>query len=214
VGQAVSFSGSAITLEPGDAIAGYQWTFDDGASVVPGATATHAFATAGTHTATLTATDVVGVQGTVVVSVTVLPQPHLCGCIPPPPVIWLAISPRAFRAARRGASIALAPTGGRVSFPLRTAGSVRFTVEQLLAGVVHGRSCVAPSHASTHGKRCRRDVLVHGSFTRAGVAGANSLRFTGRLHGHALAPGSYLLIATYSGNAGRASASAPFRIVG
>jgi hypothetical protein len=214
VGQAVSFSGSASVTEPGDAIAGYQWTFDDGASVAPGATATHAFATAGTHTATLTATDVVGVQGTAVVSVTVLPHLYLCGCIPPPPVIWLAISPRAFRAARRGASIALAPTGGRVSFPLRTAGSVRFTVEQLLAGVVHGRSCVSPSRGSTHAKRCTRDVLLHGSFAHAGFAGANSLRFTGRLHGRALAPGSYLLIAAYSGAAGRASASAPFRIVG
>jgi hypothetical protein len=42
----------------------------------------------------------------------------------------------------------------------------------------------------------------------------NSLRFTGRVHGHALAPGNYLLVAAYTGNAGRASASALFRIVG
>jgi hypothetical protein len=73
---------------------------------------------------------------------------------------------------------------------------------------------VSPSRGSTHAKRCTRDVLLHGSFAHAGFAGANSLRFTGRLHGRALAPGSYLLIAAYSGAAGRASASAPFRIVG
>jgi hypothetical protein len=73
---------------------------------------------------------------------------------------------------------------------------------------------VALSHGAKHGKRCTRDVLLHGSFAHAGAAGANSLRFSGRLRGHALAPGSYLLIATSTGDAGRASASAPFRIVG
>lgn len=217
-GQPVSFSGSASVIEPGDAIAGYQWAFDDGASVPAGAKATHAFATAGTHTATLTATDVVGVKATAVVSVVVTDPPR----IPPPCtckqrlrlIASLSVAPRAFRAGRTGASITSAPIGTRVSFNLAAKGHVTFTVERVLAGVVHGRSCVSPPHGSTHGKRCTRDVLVHGSFADAGVAGANTLRFTGRLHGHALAPGSYLLIATYSGGAGRASASAPFRIVG
>jgi len=214
VGVPVSFSGSASVIEPGDAIAGYQWTFDDGASVAAGATATHVFATAGTHTATLTATDVVGVKGTATVSVTVLPNVALCACIRPRPTISLSIAPHSFRAASKGASIAGAPAGARVSFELSAAGSVTFTVEHVLSGVKHGHSCVAPTHGATHGKRCTRDVLLHGSFAHAGLAGANSLRFSGRLHGHALAPGSYLLIATYTGNAGRASASAPFRIVG
>jgi PKD repeat protein len=214
-GVPVSFSGSASVIEPGDAIAGYRWTFDDGASVPAGATATHAFAAAGTHTATLTATDVVGVKGTAVVSVVVTAAPPLlpaCKCRRP--IASLTIAPGTFRAARKGASIAGAPVGARVGFKLSAAGHVTFTVKRVLAGVAHGRSCVSPAHGSTHGKRCTRDVLVHGSFAHAGVAGANSLRFSGRVHGHALAPGSYLLIATYSGGAGRASASAPFRIVG
>jgi hypothetical protein len=216
VGDPVSFSGSASVIEPGDAIAGYQWTFDDGASVPAGATATHAFATAGTHTATLTATDVVGVKGTAVESVKVSPRVLLCGCKRSQPTISLSIAPYTFGAAHKGASIARAPVGARVGFKLSAAGHVTFTVERVLAGVVHGRSCVSPPRGKRgkRGKRCTRDLPVHGSFASAGAAGANSLRFTGRLHGHALAPGSYLLIATYSGAAGRASASSPFRIVG
>jgi hypothetical protein len=216
-GVPVSFSGSASVIEPGDAIDGYQWTFDDGASVPAGATATHAFATAGTHTATLTATDVVGVKGTAVVSVVVTarpPLPPVCKCGRPQPITSLSIAPHTFRAALKGASIAGATVGARVGFKLSAEGHVTFTVKRVLAGVAHGRSCVAPAHGSTHGKRCTRDVPVRGSFAHAGVAGANSLRFSGRVHGHALAPGSYLLIATYSGDAGRASASAPFHIVG
>jgi hypothetical protein len=217
VGEPVSFSGSASVIEPGDAISGYQWTFDDGASAPAGAGATHAFTTAGTHTATLTATDLVGVKGTAVVSVAVTAGVSIhtdCLCGRGRPSVSLAVAPHAFRAASKGASIARAPVGARVSFTLSQAGGVTFTVERVLAGVKHGHSCVSPSHGSTHGKRCTRDVLLHGSFAHAGVAGANSLRFTGRVHGHALAPGSYLLIATYNGAGGRASASAPFRIVG
>jgi hypothetical protein len=216
-GVPVSFGGSASVIEPGDAIDGYQWTFDDGAGVPAGATATHAFATAGTHTATLTATDVVGVKGTAVVSVVVTarpPLPPVCKCGRPQPITSLSIAPHTFRAALEGASIAGATVGARVGFKLSAEGHVTFTVKRVLAGVAHGRSCVAPAHGGTHGKRCTRDVPVRGSFAHAGVAGANSLRFSGRVHGHALAPGSYLLIATYSGDAGRASASAPFRIVG
>jgi hypothetical protein len=57
-------------------------------------------------------------------------------------------------------------------------------------------------------------VALSGSFTRAGQAGANSFRFTGRLAGHKLKPRSYQLIATPSaaGKAGQ-SATAAFRII-
>jgi hypothetical protein len=216
-GEPVSFSGSASVIEPGDAIGGYQWTFDDGASVPAGATATHAFATAGTHTATLAATDVVGVKGTAVVSIVVTARPPLlpaCKCKRPQPITSLSIAPHTFRAALKGASVAGVPVGARIGFKLSAEGNVTFTVERVLAGVVHGHACVSPPRGSTHGKRCTRDVLLHGSFAHAGVAGANSLRFSGRLRGHSLAPGNYLLIAAYSGAAGRASASTPFRIAG
>jgi hypothetical protein len=55
-------------------------------------------------------------------------------------------------------------------------------------------------------------VALPGSFRRAGSAGANSFRFTGRLAGHK--PGAYQLVATPKAGAttGRA-ARAPFRII-
>ncbi len=215
VGQAVSFSGSASALEPGDAIAGYQWRFDDGAVVPAGPAATHVFSTPGTHTATLTATDLVGINGATVVHVVVAAEPVVS--IPSPGadrLIHLTISPRTFRAARSGPSVSAGHKGSKVTFTLLDAGRVTFTVEELRSGVVRGHSCVTASRRGAHGKRCTRDVLRRGSFAREGVAGANSFRFTGRLQGHALAPGSYLLVATYKGNAGTARASAPFRITG
>ncbi len=76
-GQSVSFTGSATVSEPGDAVVSYQWTFDDGAAVPAGASASHAFTTPGPHTATLTATDAAGVSAAAVVHVNVVaPPPH------------------------------------------------------------------------------------------------------------------------------------------
>lgn len=216
VGASVSFSGSALDSELDDAIVGYQWTFDDGASVAGGATATHAFSTPGTHTATLTATDLVGVTGAAVVQVTVDPLPGIlcaCGLLKGPGQITaLRLTPSSFRAARNGGSIARARTGSRVSYKLSSPGRVTFTVEHVTGGIAHGRSCVA-SRKGLHGKRCTRDVRMRGSFARASHEGANAFRFTGRLGGHALAPGNYLLLATYRGR-DKAGAQARFRITG
>ena len=55
------------------------------------------------------------------------------------------------------------------------------------------------------GVGCRRPALV-GTFTHRDHTGRNSLRFSGRLHGHALAPGPYLLKVT-AALAGRRSPS-------
>jgi hypothetical protein len=58
-------------------------------------------------------------------------------------------------------------------------------------------------------------MVALGSFTRRDRAGANDFRFTGRVAGHALSPGSYQLQATprYHGVLGSTVAAA-FRIVG
>jgi PKD domain len=62
-GQAVTIDASGSgDPDPGDSIT-YLWTFDDGATAT-GRTATHAFTTVGTHTATLTVTDPTGLTGT------------------------------------------------------------------------------------------------------------------------------------------------------
>ena len=92
---------------------------------------------------------------------------------------------------------------------------MKFTVLRSRPGrKANGGRCVKPTKANRKARKCTRLVPVSGSFTRAGSAGANSFRFTGRLAGHKLKAGKYRLVATPSvgGKIGRA-ASVPFQIV-
>jgi PKD domain len=232
-GQSVSFAGSAQAVEPGDSIASYQWTFDDGATVPAGASASHAFTTPGTHTATLTVTDAAGVQAsqTVQVQVTVPPstssQQQSTSPQPQPPSVSqttvggvagfkgvagltaLAVHPSRFKALRHGTSVVAPATrgGALVTFTLSNAALVQFTPERLLAGVMRGARCVAAAPGA-HGRRCVRRVALL-TFSRKAAAGADSLRFSGRVAGRSLAPGSYVLVA----RAATSTLSAPFTIV-
>jgi PKD repeat protein len=214
-GVPITFSGSATDPDAGDGVPGYQWTFDDGANVPAGAGATHAFATAGAHTATLTATDPTGLTGTATVTVQVAaaeqsPGPGSPGAEPPkvtlplpPPVLTaLTISPRAFRP---GAG---PRHGARLTYRLSAPALVTFRVERAVAGRLRGGRCAARGH----GKRCTRYVAVTGKLTpQAGVTGANSVRFSGRLGRRTLKPGRYRLVARAgTGPAVRAA----FRIAG
>ena len=70
-GESITFDGSASAdPDPGESIS-FAWTFDDGGSAT-GATASHAFSTAGPHSATLTVTDPVGRTGTAAKTVTIV----------------------------------------------------------------------------------------------------------------------------------------------
>jgi hypothetical protein len=115
----------------------------------------------------------------------------------------LSISPASFFAAASGASISSSAhqTGARVSYRDSQAALTTFTVLLGLAGRTHGHSCSKPSHANSHGKRCTYYRAL-GSFTHTDVAGANSFHFSGRLHGHRLASGSYRLQAVAHDAAG------------
>jgi PKD repeat protein len=73
-GQSIAFDGSGSSESDG-AIVSYAWDFGDGATGT-GATPTHAFATAGTFTVTLTVVDQAGQQGTVSRPITVYAQPQ------------------------------------------------------------------------------------------------------------------------------------------
>jgi hypothetical protein len=92
-------------------------------------------------------------------------------------LISLRLSPRAFRAARRGPSIA--PRGGtRVTYALAAPARVRFAVQRAVRGTY------------------RR---VRGAFTHQGSRGTNSFHFSGRVRGRRLRPGRYRLVATTRG---------------
>jgi hypothetical protein len=136
-----------------------------------------------------------------------------------PAVTGLRIAPRAFAAARRGPSVRPAARRGgaaRVTYRLNVATTVRFTVRRVRPGRRSGRGarCVAQTRRNRRAARCTREVPLRGSFTHAARAGANSLRFTGRLGGLRLRPGAYRLVATPApAGAPARAATAAFRIV-
>lgn len=107
----------------------------------------------------------------------------------------LHLAPRAFKAARSGSSVTHeSHSGTRVSFTVSAAARVDFSIERLAAGFTQGLQCVAVRHGGT-AKPCTRHVKLRGVFSVRASTGANSFRFSGRLEGHALAPGSYHLVA-------------------
>jgi hypothetical protein len=135
-----------------------------------------------------------------------------------PSITRLAIRPGAFRAAHRGASVAVA-TGARVTFILSRSAYVSFTVERALSGRRVGGRCVAPRAGNRRRPSCTRYLALRGSFRDPvrgfAAAGSAGFKFTGRLSGRPLAPGSYRLVAVALGALGpRSSATrCAFRIV-
>jgi hypothetical protein len=134
---------------------------------------------------------------------------------PAAPVISkLKVSPRTFRAARSGASVARKrpPIGARVSYALSLDATVAFSFQRAKQGRKRGGKCRKPGRRP-RGRRCTRYVKVRGTIGVGGTAGANSFRFTGRVAGRRLAQGRYRLVATPSaaGKSG-AAARARFRI--
>jgi hypothetical protein len=135
-----------------------------------------------------------------------------------PVLTALRLSPGRFRAARHGASVLAALTRGTlVSYIDSQAGTTTLTVMAQLPGVRSGKACIRPPRRRAHGRHrtaCKR-LLERGTFTHTDAAGANRLRFTGRLGAHPLAPGSYRLQLIARSPSGLASSavSAPFTVL-
>jgi uncharacterized repeat protein (TIGR01451 family) len=131
-----------------------------------------------------------------------------------PALTALTLKPTTFAAATSGASIAAAgKTGTTVSYRDSQAATTTFTVLAALPGVKHGVSCVKrPKHLRKHARRCTRYLTV-GSFTHTDTAGSNQFHFTGRVHGHRLARGTYRLKAVArSGNRQGNTLTTRFRV--
>lgn len=109
-----------------------------------------------------------------------------------PSLSKLGLSPSSFKAKASGGSVTT-KGGTKVSFTLSEAATVKFTVQRRTTGRRSGSKCVKPTKKNRSKKRCTRYVNVSGSITRAGVAGANSFRFSGRLRNKKLAVGRYRL---------------------
>ena len=119
----------------------------------------------------------------------------------------LTINPRAFFAAPSGATVSAAGArarrkyGATIAYRDSQAATTTFTVVRESGGRRQGRSCRTPSRSNRHGRRCTL-VTTLGTFTHVDVAGADSLRFSGRLHGRRLASGAYRLRAVARNAAG------------
>jgi hypothetical protein len=127
----------------------------------------------------------------------------------------LAVKPGAFRAGNVAGAVAsrrkkaAAPLGATVSYSLSATGSVEFSVERKSAGRKAGKKCVKQTAANKAHKKCSFYKPLKGSFSVTGATGSNSFRFSGRLGGKPLKPGSYRLTAA----AGGAAKKAVFKIV-
>jgi hypothetical protein len=180
IGHPAAFTASGTDPDPGDQIT-FTWSFDDG-STAPGANVSHTFATAGEHSATVTATDLDGLSATATTHVLV---------VGPGKITNLQVKPSRFRPASSGASIAVA-AGALVSYSDSAAATTTFTVQR---------------------KSGRHTFKTVGRFEHTDAAGSNHFRFTGRVSGHALAPGHYRLKAVPLDLAGQgASAVAQFSV--
>lgn len=104
-----------------------------------------------------------------------------------PELTHLSITPSSFRAA----PFRHHKTGTTINYTDSLAARTTIVVFEQTAGVkLHG-ACVKPSRHG-HGPRCVRLVKL-GSFSHADRVGANAVRFSGRLGGHRLPPGRYVL---------------------
>jgi hypothetical protein len=130
-----------------------------------------------------------------------------------PTITALRLSPRVFRAARGGASIATA-LGARIRYFTSEPTTTTFTVTRLTPGRRVGKRCRRSTRRNRTKPRCVRRVPIRGRFSHTDRGGAVSLRFRGRVGGRSLLPGSYRLgakVRDHAGNPGR-PAQAPFQI--
>jgi hypothetical protein len=120
----------------------------------------------------------------------------------PAVVTKLSLSPTTLRPLARGAMIAVAARGARLTIALTAPSKVTFSVVRRQTGVRVGKRCLAPGHGR-HGKACTRTTTLTGRTTKALAKGTSTLRFSARVAGHALKPGSYALRATPAGGKSR-----------
>jgi hypothetical protein len=122
----------------------------------------------------------------------------------PPAISRLQLAPALFRAARSGPELSAA-VGTRVSLTLSEAATVTFRVRRLLPGRSVDSRCVPPSAKNRRAAPCTRRVRLRGRIVRDLTEGASRLRYRGRLAGHRLPPGRYLLVARARDASGNSS---------
>jgi IPT/TIG domain len=120
----------------------------------------------------------------------------------------LSLSASYFLAAPSGASIAKkVATGTKLTYVLSAPATTSFVVQQVRSGRLLPanskgvRTCAPTTKALETLPKCSRYVSLTPHLTHKGGAGPNVVHLSGRLNGHALAPGPYRLVATATSTA-------------
>lgn len=102
-------------------------------------------------------------------------------------------------------------SGGRITYTLGAAASVKQQVLRAVSGRKVGRRCVRPTRANAGKRHCTRFVKVGRTIVTSGKAGANAVPLP-KPKGRPLAPGSYRVTVTARANGRAVSATAGFRV--
>jgi hypothetical protein len=135
--------------------------------------------------------------------------------VPPGQIQSLSLVPARFRVVNAGEAIfsakkkAKAPIGTTVTYSISAKATTEFFVERKIPGRRVKGKCKPVTKANRARKKCAFFRLNKTGFAHSGATGTNSFKFSGRIGGKGLAPGSYRLVAS----AGGASKTANFKIV-
>ena len=108
-----------------------------------------------------------------------------------PRITKLRLRPARFAAMRKAAKKPRGRRGSTIRFRLSGDARVRFTIERVRRGRIAGRRCKLGARRAK--RRCTTYARVPGRFSRTGRAGANRVRFKGRIDRRALRRGRYRL---------------------
>jgi len=186
------------------------WAFGDGGSAT-GPSVTHTYRrTGGKRSVTASATDAAGNSTTDQRAIEVKDVTRVV-------ISGARFRPRRFVVGRRSTALtAKLRRGSTLRFKLSERARVTISFERGVRGRRKGKRCVAPG-AAPGGRPCKRFVRVRRirSLRRNGRAGANKIRFSGRLRGRPLRAGLYraVLRATDTGGLKAKPRRAPFKIV-
>jgi PKD repeat protein len=226
-GSASSFDASSSSDADGQVVR-FDWNFGDGTSLQNGgATPQHTYATTGSYMASVTVTDDAGCSAIQVFTgrtvscnggpaaiaravVTVQPQATTTTTTRTPstkPVLSRVFqTATTWRLGKRLAHLARKPrppVGTTFGFTLNNAASVRLTFTRAVTGRRVAHRCVAQTQSNRRKPKCTRTIIA-GMLTLAAHAGANRLRFEGRLSRiRKLKPGHYNAVFTAVNAAGR-----------
>ncbi len=206
-------AGAASRFDAGASVraARYDWDFGDGTKLPDGGSApSHVYAKAGVYPVTLTVTDGSGCSVRQIYDghSTVCPggtSAVATGSVDTLPALSkLKATPKKFKPKPKGK--AKGKFGTTFRYTASEAASVRFKLERKKVGRLVGKKC-KPLTAKNKGKKKCPLFKPVGSRSQAAKAGANRLKWNGRLKGKPLPAGSYRATVVATDKAGGRSAA-------